>query len=493
MPLLTDPPVTSYSLRLLVDWNRDGVYEHTIADIRSCETSRGCDILPGYFANPMVGQARIVISDPTGVYSPFNTASPLYGTVTSGAGVRLQQSVNGAGWGTLWTGYIENIRVSGVYGSTQQATFECAGTLSRCALARPRFAPTDALAGVSGVLAGQAIGAVLNAVGVTGASLDSGTKRVRRVHGDGETGALELVRRYNAIEGGRVFEAASGSVFFYDRRRRLSYSGGGSWTVSSDPASATYVPESVSLWDIRSQLVNYVAWVAPAQITPVFSSLGELQGNPLVIVYPGTPEILVIPLSRFPLMPSTLQAQVSASGGPYTASVTLISGSAAEAVITATGTSPVTVSGIVVRGVGESRRDDVGFYANTSAANIYGRRDVSLSWENSVTFLDAFAAATWLASAYASPVPVVEVEFPLLASVHHADMAQSLEIGDRLVLTHPGIFNTARNVFVERVEVLVSTPGNARLRAVATEAPAYTFNPWVVGTSALGSTTKVWY
>lgn len=93
-----------------IDWDGDGDYEDSYEDVspylRDFALERGMDFDLGHAE---VGQARITLKDLDDVFVPYNTASPLYGSILPGRKVVIRRKYKGATY-TLFTGFLSDIQ-----------------------------------------------------------------------------------------------------------------------------------------------------------------------------------------------------------------------------------------------------------------------------------------------------------------------------------------------------------------------------------------------
>lgn len=111
---------------VLVDWDRSGTYETDITgDIEM--PGSGITIDRGFGKDGIyrISKVTIVVANRAGTYSFGNSASARFGQLRPGVPIKMQVNHNSVDY-TLWTGYIQQFKVTGVSaGSVSLCTFEC--------------------------------------------------------------------------------------------------------------------------------------------------------------------------------------------------------------------------------------------------------------------------------------------------------------------------------------------------------------------------------
>ena len=117
-----------YSYKIEVDWLNTGSWTDITADVRYQEKvrySRGRDSELGYC---VAGSLDFYVNNPTGAYTPGNSAFPTYPDLKLRMPIRLS-GYNGVGWVYLWKGYITQITPK-PHPSEQKTYIECQDALS---------------------------------------------------------------------------------------------------------------------------------------------------------------------------------------------------------------------------------------------------------------------------------------------------------------------------------------------------------------------------
>jgi hypothetical protein len=156
---------------IAIDWNNDGVFTGTGEDVSSRvllnptpSFVRGLDqVRP--LAPPMVGVAAFSLNNQSLDYSPFNTASPIYGTanpgeygnLVPGRAVRCQATFNAVTY-DVWQGILDDLQ--NLPGLFSYVNITALGTLARLTR-QQRLSSAVYL----GILTSDAINIVLDAVG----------------------------------------------------------------------------------------------------------------------------------------------------------------------------------------------------------------------------------------------------------------------------------------------------------------------------------------
>ena len=202
--------------RLLVDWEGDGQFGHTEADIWSHAThiiaSLGRDYGSQIYGRSIAGDLSVLLHDSDGLYSRTNPQSSLFGLALPRRKVQWKMQAPGEAEVFLWSGYLDSITPRPQRGEFQTVELRAVGILSLL---------TENEIGVPvqfSISPGGAIYQILDAAGIASAdrNIDTGTTTIGTwwVHLKSE--ALEAMREIENTEGGFVRELPSGPIRFED-------------------------------------------------------------------------------------------------------------------------------------------------------------------------------------------------------------------------------------------------------------------------------------
>lgn len=199
--------------RVRVNWSGKalsfgGTYADVTDDVLNFQTKIGRDKMQNKFN---AGQVDIQFKD-TGKYNPYNSSSPIYGSVLPMRAVMIDFSTDG-GSTYPYVGFIGWSRTgdSNPDFGVQRAGMHCEDVFLRLARSKP------VITEMGQVLSGDAIDAILDASvsDLTTRSLDAG-HTLAHFSADGSTDALSLISNIMDIEQGIFFQAPDGTLTFYD-------------------------------------------------------------------------------------------------------------------------------------------------------------------------------------------------------------------------------------------------------------------------------------
>lgn len=114
-----------------VDWDDNGSFTDTGEDVTartlSLRFARGRDNSSSLSARSVAGRLFATLDNDSGDYSPFNSASPLFGNLLPRRRCRVRITAPVAG--TLWTGWIKAILPTSRAGPEKRVTLEASGAL----------------------------------------------------------------------------------------------------------------------------------------------------------------------------------------------------------------------------------------------------------------------------------------------------------------------------------------------------------------------------
>ncbi|GBD12540.1 hypothetical protein HRbin24_00548 [bacterium HR24] len=483
---------------LEVDWDGDGAFgpgDDVTQDVISIECSRGRDHASQLAGRASAGRLRATLLNDDGTYSPFNTASPLYGRMLPGRLVRLRATAPVAV--TIWTGYLDTIE-PGVRraGEVPTAILTALGPFSRLAATDISLAPQQ------NVATGTAVNAVLDAVGwpATLRQVDPG-KTVLTVWWPGKgASALAALRKLEDQEMGFLYEGEDGSIVFEDRHHRLKADHLTSQATFSDDPGAPLCYSSIQeldpLRDIYNSatldVVTYtqqpeaVLWQAsavPISVQPQASVelWATYQGEGFVaawadpvlgsdIVVSGVPSgDITITTSKFA---DAMKIVVHNNNTRQVASIDQAR---------ARGTAMVPGDPTVVRHTDAASEGRYGRRRWTFEGDFYGDRNLAQD------------LARYIVAKYRDPIPLLVMTLPASASDALLSQALQRRISDRITVVATGVgtqMGISGDFWIEAIEHRIG-PGRRHETLWRLSDAAAESGWWVLGSSALGQTTKL--
>ena len=516
--------MSSPTFLVRVDWNNSGVFssgsgEDVTSRVRSLEWGRGRDYASQLTGRSNAGFARIVLDNRSGDYSSFNAASPIAGNILPGRPVRIYGNSGSFPYtfpiafntNICWTGWLQRIMPApSIYGA-HTVMLEAIGSLGFLAqrlieLAMSASQRTDLL-----------IGAILDELDwkttshlLKARSLSTGQTTITR-HWCERKSALEAIREVEETEAGFVLESKAGAVVFQDRQYRLSGAALTSQLTISDAAAHSYsaieqqdpLPAIANILETEVQLyaVGGLAVLWTLAETGLNSPLIERDGgtrtfwaqypNPDSAVDGIAVDAWTTPVATTDYTVNTaadgtgtdITADVSVSVEKFgqTMKITLTNANAADGYVTflqARGTA-VTASDPV-----KVRRED------STSQGKYGER----MWSNPAKFVpDTAEAEDWARfhlGIYKDPIPVLAVSF----AANRPEMlghAMSRDIGDRVTVVSSNL-GINGDFFIEAEHHQVDAHEQHRVTWELSDAERFS-DFWVLGTSALGATSRLAY
>lgn len=250
--------------RYYVDWNNDGDYGESYEDITdyviSVSWEYGRENASQLEGRSIAGNAEIILDNSTGIFSSYNSGSPLWGNVLPNRLCKITMQI---GSGTVYTkfeGYLDSLRPDpGAVRSESTATLRAHGVLG---FTEEKKATVEM---EENITTGAAIGKLLDAISfpvgkrvITGAG-HVGKSTIGRWWENPDTNVLEAIRRLEETECGFVRESQDGKIVFEDRSYRLGASVSASYT--NDPAGSiryTKIQQEDSLRGIKNKIIATV-------------------------------------------------------------------------------------------------------------------------------------------------------------------------------------------------------------------------------------------
>jgi len=492
---------------LEVDWANDGAWtgeDIITADVRTIECRRGRDYASQLTGRSSAGRLMALLNNGSGKYSKFNSASPIYGNIVPGRKIRLRTTAPVAA--TLWTGFLSRIAPYGSAGRSALVTLEAFGPLSR--LNGKKVAPAKQDSQLTGVI----VGAILDDADwpVGDRTIAAGQTTVTKWFVEAKE-ALTALREIEETELGFMYEAYDGKLVYEDRHTRLKSPYITSVATFTDGAGETLIYRSIEQQDPEREIFNeVVAEVAPLSVAGVVSVLWTLQGETPTI-YPGTSKTFVATYPNFEVG-FTDGAYVDAWTTPVATTDYTVTGVAVgdigvavtkranSMVITLTNnhaTATATVTLLQARGDPVTRQAPVQVTASDATSQTaFGVRSYRLPGPWLPTTATAQDFVDYVVSRYKDPVAILTLG--LMPNRNDTIMTQAFtrEISDRVTIVSTGSgsqLGLNEDFFIEAISHRISAAGGLHETFFELSYADADAGYWILGTSALGSTTKLAY
>lgn len=492
---------------LEIDWNNDGdfgdAYEDVTANTVSIETRRGRDYASQLTGRASPGRLIAVIRNPSGIYSSYNSAGPLYGSILPGRSVRLRTTSPVAT--TLWTGILTRLVPAGVIDGVPIAQLEATGPMT--ILANKNIT----VAKQSSQYTGALIGAILDDIGwPAGArTIDTGQIQVGSWY-EHDVTAMTAIRNIEDTELGFVYESGAGYLVFEDNNHRLlgehivsqqTYSDGTGAAMSysaieqMDPIEDIY---NELIVDVQTYVVSgsiLVLWTFE-DTDPVLSP-----GSSITIwaEYPNTSvdsengafvNLWTVPVVGVDIMQDgVLNTDIAISTIRFSNSMKIT--------ITNNGSAAATFTLIQARGVKVTKNAIIRVSSeDASSATKYGKRTYKLpsKWLQSVNIAKDYA--DFLVSRYKDPTPRLTIRYLANKDATSLTDALSREISDRVTVTATGArtqLGIDIDFYVESISHKIRNGGAIHEVELTLFDCLTDGDYWLLGTSALGTETRLSY
>lgn len=482
---LAGTPITSFEARVRLDWNNDGTYEDTVtrSRLKSIEIEYGRSVASALFGAANIPRCRVVAESNDNRYVPWNPSSPLYPNVSSGARVIVDILVNGTPT-TLFTGRVA--RVTPELARPTKVVLECEGNMSILARTFPRFSP------YSKQFVPTVISNILSTIPGISYTVDSSTGAAEVMHfaAEGTKSTLDIIRELERIDDGFFTEMPNGTLRYFGKRPPSLPS---TPTIMLDDTpntlgAATHIYKSLNfvdetlvtrapyggIYESRYKVRQLFEYAKPFALAP--QEMRDFEFD--------VPEGLLW---------SVTNVIIEGSAPSYTVSVPYNDGIRAILRVKNTSSSEMllanrlTAFGYVLLKL--TKRDVV---ENSTAINRVGYRETQFNVDI-VPYYTAKSRAEFLTTKYASPYPILEVEFDGLINKEHAELPANMKQND-FVYVASRLFGTSVMVCcVEGFRVSIGNNASYSITYTLTKYVNETANTWVLGSNALGSQTRLWY
>jgi hypothetical protein len=496
-----------------IDFEGAGTFGGTSDDVSartlSVSWKRGRDYASQLTGRSQSGKLSATLNNESGDYASFNTSSPISGSLLPGRLVELTGTLNGTSH-DLWRGYLQRIVPSPAVLGLNTAKLEAIGPMGYLNQRKVNMAM------VSDMLTGSAIGTVMDGAGWgTGRTLDDGQTILARFWVD-DTETIRALRHVEETEAGFLSESKDGKIVYEDRHHRLKSPHTSSQASFSDAGTLGYsgvqqedpLPQVFNILEARVQRFT----IGTSQTLWTLADTGT--ASPLVGRNSGTLTLW----ARYPNPDSstdafgvdswtdlvadtdyTANSRSDGGGTDLTDDVSIATtklGNALKMIITNnSGSADAYITLLQARGTPVTRDDPVSVSAeDTTSQAAYGER----SWPNPAQFLpDIKEAEDWglmHISIYKDPQPIVAISVPANKDDTHLEQVLSRDISDRVTIVGTGEAGLGLNedFFIEAESHQVDAQRTHRCTWECSRAAGFS-DFWVLGTSPLGTSTRLAY
>jgi hypothetical protein len=500
---------------LAIDWNGDGDFSDTGEDVTArtlrCEWKRGADFASQLVGKAVAGTLTAVLNNESGDYSPFNAASPLAGNLVPGRKVRLTGN-DGTTTFSLWSGFLDSIEPIPSANGPNRARLKAIGALGYL----NKFEVSTAL--FADTATGTLIGAVLDAAGwpADDRDIDAGlltlpyfwTQRVP---------TLKALRLIEETETAMLEEDASGKVVYRDRHARSKDArSAASQATYSDASGAALAYSGVKQIDplkfiyneLRAQIQLYsvssaaTLWTHP-ESGSASPSIAAGETKTFTALYPssGTASTSKAVAAWTTLAATTdylANDQADGTGTNRTADITVSLTKRAQSMdiaLTNGHSGTVYLTKLQARGTKLEATDPVEVSAADSTSQTsFGKRTFPHPGKFISTVSEGQDWAEFHVAVWKDPVPLLEMVVTGNRSTATLTDIFTREISDLITLTAEGAAGLGINetFFIEQLSHRLDAQLNHRVKYTLSQASGYS-GFWVLGSAALGITTRLAY
>ena len=480
--------------KLLVDWDGDGLFANTESNVWknaiSVSTTVGRDYGSQVIGRSIAGQLTAQLHDNTGLYSRFNSNSPLFGLALPSRKVRLTMQMPGETETTIWSGYLDSIRPQpqrGAYSVVELRALGIIGLLTENSVSVS--VQTD-------INPKAAIDLVLDAAGIATADrdIDDGVADMPHWWSLFQP-ALEALREIEHTEPGFIRELPDGRIRFESRYHRAQGLGRISQAIFADTTGTGHLRyRAINVEDPIKDVANIVKvpirehtdgseavlWQSPDVPRPIPPNPRPATATP--VRDSDTPDIDGVAIEWITLLAGTDYVANSArdgSGADMTSSLQLTVEYFALSLdidsIENTSSQTIYLTKLQARGkVLELDREYEEFGYDDDSIVDYGRRTYRFpagfiaDRQEARGFIDVALRQTSI------PHPKVSLQVDANASDDLLEKAISLEVSDRVSLIADGVSHLGidEDFYIEAIGHDIMKPAVHRTRYVLSAAIA---------------------
>jgi hypothetical protein len=491
---------------LEVDWNNDGdfddSYEDCTRDFSSIECRRGRDYASQLVGKASPGRLVAVLRNRDGLYSSYNTASPLYGSILPGRKVRLRTTSPSVQ--TLWTGYLNRLLPSGDVFGIPTAMMEATGALGK--LTGKEVTPEKQEAQTTGYIIGVLLDEVSWPAGER--SIDTGQTEVDTWF-TSKKDVLSAIREVEETELGFLYESEGAAIVFEDRHHRLKSPHTASQATFSDVSGDSKyigIGQADPLADIYNEVFAMIQKYTKAGSSEILWALsGEtptVEAGASVEYWAEYPNVehdsedgAYVDTWDTPVVGVDI-TQTGGNDGDIGVVVSKFANSM-KITITNNRATTITLTLVQVKGTKVTKNSPVKLHSeDTTSQGRYGIRTYKLPaiWlQNTNTGKDY---TNYLVSRYKDPMPVLSLSFKAIASDNNMIQALERNISDRITVVATSSrmeLGIDADFFIEAIQHKISIAGQKHDVIFELSDAAGDGGYWVLGVSELGVTTKLAY
>lgn len=500
---------------LEVDWDNSGTFDGGTEDVtafcRGVRYVRGRDYASQLTGRAVAGELVATLLNTDGRFNSFLAAGPMFGNILPGRRVRLRSTVPGPY--TLWYGFLDTILPEPRHGALDTATLRAIGPLGLLNQREVVVAPS------TGVLTGAAIGTVLDDAGwatsTNSRTIDAGRTTMNRWWADRKL-TLTALREIEETEGGYIGESPDGKIVWEDRLHRMTSPHTVSQVTLTDAATGSYRYERINQADPLREVYNAfeanVRQFTVGALAVLWTHAETGASSPTLVPgqtrtfwanFPNPDSVtdaVMVDAWTTPVATTdyTANSASDGSGTNLTADIGVVVTKFAKAMKIELTNNHATLTAFVTllqaRGTPVTQSDPTRIRQESTASFAkYGRR----TFTNAAPWIpNSTEAANWAGfnlGIYAEPLPILSVG--VLANRSSGQLTQVLtrDISDRITLVATSTdtnLGANQEFFIETMHHEIDQAGIHRARYAVSPASGYS-GFWILGTSKLGSETKL--
>ena len=493
-----------------IDWSAGGLIASD--RVRSISCTRGRDRASQLTGRSKAGNLKALLDNRSGDYSSFNTSSPLYGQILPGKPVRLSATSAAQSKVVIWQGYLRRITPVAHTGGDSTAILEAVGPLGQVNLDQV------AVPMVTSQRTDQVIDDILDAAGwgtgSTYRSLDEGKTTITRYWAD-QTYTVTAMQEIESTEGGFLREGKAGQIIFDNRQHRLSGAAVTSQATFSDQAGATLPYTRLVQDDSLPNVFNIFEADVTTYTTGAVAVLWTLSetGASSPAIAAGVSRTFV---ARYPTSGSGQNAKGVGTWTTTAATTDMTASAAAGSGTELTGDIGISVSknsetmditltnnGSVIayitklqaRGTPITEDNPVTIKAeNTASQTAFGKRTWPSKTKYIPTSQEAQDWADFNLGIYKDPAATMKLSFIANRDQTALDEMITRDLSQRITVRANGNANLGINTdfFVEAISHNISANRVHKVEYLISDAVQFS-DFWILGTSTLGTNTRLSY
>lgn len=499
--------MTTATYVLEIDWTGAGDYSGANDDVTSdlffVECKRGRDYASQLTGKAVAGRLIAKLDNTDGKYSPLNSSSALFGNLIPGRKVRLRTTLPTAT--NLWTGFLSLITPGASYDEYPVVYVEAVGGLEK--LNGKQITPIAQASQTTGII----VGAILDASGwpLADRSIDTGQTTIERWFADRKE-ALNSVKEIEETELGFLFEDENGNLVYEDRHNRLKGDKLISQATFADDGTGDCGYHKIEQQDpIREIFNEVIATVSPYEAAVSNAVLWTLrEDNPAIgsgetvtwwAQYPndevGIENGAYVETWATPVVGTDI-TQTGVDNADISVSVSKFANSM-KIEITNNGTAAATITLLQAQGIAVTKKGAIRIIAeDITSQEKYGERTFRLPgiWLPDTNTARDFV--NYLIGRYKDPLPVVNLGFIANTSSDHMTQALTRKISDRITVKATGgktKLGIDADFFIETISHRITEAGLRHEVTFNLSEATGDGGYWVVGSSLLGTETKLAY